>query len=110
MEQKDSVVMEDTLRELVVKAPRSIYMPMSKSMQSELKLNAWQQKYSLGGILQRKAPLVQDYIMHPFGFAERKKNKKRQKVSELLEEYDRIDPFYHQLDSIMELEGVTSKK
>ena len=100
----------DTLREVVVKGrERTVQIPLSNSMKLDMKLATWAQKYSPNGLLQKYAPTLHDQIMHPFGFAERKKNRKRKKVNKILQQYDAIDavdPLKLLLDSVAKVQGL----
>lgn len=93
----------DTLREVVVKADSGIHIPLSGSLIKD----AHRKDYSPNAILQRLAPTLHDQIMHPFGFKERKQNRKRKKVNKILRDYDMInsDPLQMLLDSIAKAQG-----
>lgn len=102
-QQAAGVVFVDTLRELTVRPDSGgIRIPISVPLSESLKLQIWGQQNSLGGILQRKAPMLNDQIMHPFGFKERKKIRKKKKVKHILEQYDATaaDPLQQLLDSL----------
>lgn len=94
----------DTLREVLVKPKDGkVTLPLSKSTTMDVKLQSWAERYSPNGLLQRYAPTLHDQIMHPFGFAERKKKRKRKKVQKVLELYDAVDrkdPLQLLLDSV----------
>lgn len=93
----------DTLREVVVRADTGIHIPLSGSLIKD----AHRKDYSPNAILQRLAPTLHDQIMHPFGFKERKQNRKRKKVNKILRDYDMIDrdPLQMLLDSIAKEQG-----
>jgi len=88
----------DTLREVIVQADSSIRLPFTRGTQEAAK----QKDYSVGGLLQKYLPEVNDYITNPFGFKLRQQKKKRKKVKKILEEYDAIDadPLQLFLDSL----------
>lgn len=101
----------DTLREVTVHGGK-IRMPLSGSVNSDVRMMQNMQKYSLNGIIQRVSPMLHDQIMHPFGFSERKKSRKRKKVNRILEQYDAIgnDPMELLLDSLARVQGVERHK
>ncbi len=100
----------DTLREVIVTGGNhGVQLPLSNSLKQDMKLSSWAQKYSPNGLLQKYAPTLHDQIMHPFGFAERKKNRKRKKVDKILQQYDAIDavdPLQLLLDSVARAQGL----
>lgn len=92
----------DTLREVSVR-PNTVRMPFTNRTREEVQSVVNAQKYSLNGLIQGVAPMLHDQIMHPFGFAERKRSRKRKKVKKVLEQYDAIgrpDPLQMLLDSV----------
>lgn len=101
LERKDSL-REDTLRTVTVR-PGQSRLPWSNSTQKEVKAMQNARKYSLDGILSKVAPTLHDQILHPFGFKERKKSRKRKKVQKVLWQYDALptqDPLQLLLDSV----------
>ena len=101
----------DTLREITIEGNKEIKLPMSNGLKSSIQDIVNAEKYSLGGILDRYAPMAKDYIMHPFGFAERKRARKRQKVNKVLNQYDAItDPLQELLDSVANVRGTEPEK
>ena len=102
------VVMEDTLREVVIGGRKAVDLPMSNGLKSSIKGIVDAQKYSLTGLIGETAA---DYILHPFGFAERKRAKKRKKVKKVLREYDAMqDPLKEVLDSVANVIELQDKK
>ena len=101
LSRKDSL-REDTLRTVTVR-PGQRRIPLTNGTQKEVKAMQNARKYSLNGILERVAPTLHDQILHPFGFKERKMNRKRKKVQKVLWQYDAIpmqDPLQLLLDSV----------
>ena len=101
LERKDSL-REDTLRTVTVR-PGQRRIPLTNGTQKEVKAMQNARKYSLNGILERVAPMLHDQILHPFGFKERKKSRKRKKVQKVLWQYDALptqDPLQLLLDSV----------
>lgn len=99
---------EDTLREIIVRPDTVIRVGISPTLRQDMNnLN----RYSLGGILQRRAPVLQDRIMHPFAVKDRKNERKRKKVQQVLEEYDSLrDPLQELLDSVARARGYIPEK
>lgn len=101
--------MYDTLREVMVMGDSLKLAPVRGIIDERVKRNEPQVK-SLGEVLNKLAPNTMDYVLHPFGFAERKKKKKVKRMNQILQEYDRVDAaqndFNHKLDSILKLEGL----
>lgn len=98
----------DTLREVVVSNKRKVSFPLNSTMMKEVTFMTKFRQSSLGGWLQKYYPIVNDYITHPFGFAERKRNRKRKKVKHVLEQFDAVgtaDPLQVLLDSVALVQG-----
>ena len=102
-------VMEDSLREVLVMGDSLRLAPIYDAVNQSLKRQQNPSVKSLGDILNKVAPNAMDIVMHPFGFAERKKKRKHKKMNQILWEYDHVDQqdsFNAALDSIMRLEGL----
>lgn|GEM_PF-5809163 len=101
--------MVDTLRELTVMGDSLRVAPVKDAISQSLKRNGGPKQVTLGDVLNKVAPGTMDYILHPFGFAERKKKKKKKRMNQILQQFDQVDQrdaFARQLDSIMRLEGL----
>ncbi len=101
--------MVDTLHEVMVMGDSLRLAPIYDAVNQSLKRQQTPGSKSLGDILNQVAPNAMDIVMHPFGFAERKKKRKRKKVNQILWEYDHVDQqdsFNAALDSIMRIEGL----
>ncbi len=99
----------DTLHEVTVMGDSLRLAPVRDAIEQSLKRNAQPHVPSLGEVLNKVAPNTMDYILHPFGFAERRKKKRQKKMKQILREYDSVesaDAFKLRLDSIMRLEGL----
>lgn len=99
---------EDTLREIIVRPDTVIRIGVSPTP----RLGVFDQsRYSLGGILQRRAPVLQDQMLHPFAVKERKNERKRKKVQQVLDSYDSLrDPLQELLDSVARARGYVPEK
>lgn len=106
--QRDTA-MVDTLYEVTVMGDSLRLAPVREAINQSLGRDQGPQMQTLGDVLNKVAPQAMDYVLHPFGFAERKKKKKKKRVKQVLEEFDRAgetDPFVLKLDSIMRMEGL----
>lgn len=99
---------EDTLREIIVRPDTVIRVGISPTLRQDMRN---QDRYSLGSIMQRRLPTLNDQILHPFGFEERKQNRKRKKVQQVLDDYDaRRDPLQELLDSVARARGYVPER
>jgi len=99
----------DTLREVTVMGDSLRVAPVKDAINQSLKRNPIPKQYSLSDVMDMAVPGVSDYILHPFGFKERKKKKQKKRMQKILREYDnadKADSFNHLLDSIMRIEGL----
>ena len=99
----------DTLHEVTVMGDSLKLAPVKDAIDQSLGRGNGPQVKSLGEVLNKIAPGAMDYVLHPFGFAERKKKKKKKRVQQILREYDRIDAkdeFTLKLDSVLRIEGL----
>lgn len=99
---------EDTLREIIVRPDTVIRVGISPTLRQDMRN---QNRYSLGSILERRAPVLQDQMLHPFAIQERKYERKRKKVQHVLDDYDaRRDPLQELLDSVARARGYVPEK
>lgn len=85
----DSVSM-DTLREVTVRAGRHIPLPGMVVGGSKDNVVA---PPSLSDILEKLLPGLNDKIMHPFAFSQRKKERRRKRSLKALEDFDKVKTF-----------------
>lgn len=81
----------DTMREVTVRAGRHIPLP-GMEINPALK-EAVVPPPQLLDLLERRWPGIQDKIMHPFAFKQRRKEKRRARSLKALENYDRVKTF-----------------
>ena len=62
---------------------------------------------TLGDLVNKISPNLTDKIMHPFGFKERRRAKKRKKVQKILNDFDRTKTFDELVREALEREGIT---
>ena len=86
----------DTLREVTVKG--DTVLPVLDAIMKTLKDHPIPKRPpTLGDILDKYAPGVQDRITHPFAIKERKREKRKRKHQKILQNYDRVIPFEYLL-------------
>lgn len=108
----DSMYLEhiDTLNEVTVRSKR---WGIKQALEASLEKNKQPASPSLGELLNKYLPNVNDYIMHPFGFKERKRNRQRKRTAKVLNEYEQVRSFKDLLDeAVMQqrLEDEAAKK
>ena len=83
-------IQTDTLREVTVRAGKTYHL--SEMVMSGTK-NDITAPPSLGGVLEKLSPGINDKILHPFAIKQRKKERRRKRALKALEEYDRVKTF-----------------
>lgn len=96
----------DTLREVVVRPDSGL--AVTKAIEQSLGMQKGIGTPSLGDLLNKWAPGVQDYILHPFGFKQRRVERKRKKTNKLLRDYDRATDPNAELMEALRREGLES--
>lgn len=90
--QKDSM-RTDTMREVVVYSPQGL--PVNKALDRSLK--RWKEGQvnipSLGKVLEKLSPGINDKITHPFAIKDRKREKRRKQRLRSLEHFDQVKTF-----------------
>lgn len=90
--QKDSM-RTDTMREVVVYSPQGL--PVNKALDRSLK--RWKEGRvnipSLGKVLEKLSPGINDKITHPFAIKDRKREKSRKQRLRSLEHFDQVKTF-----------------
>lgn len=87
----------DTLREVEVFGRQRL--AVMDALEATLRAQGRQPSTpSLGDVLNKYAPNAQDYILHPFGFKERKKKRQRKRMQDILNEYEQAKTFEELLD------------
>ncbi len=85
------VAHDDTLREVVVR-PDSL-LPIDKVLKETLKKNQQPRVPTISDLLEKIKPGLNDIIMYPTAFKERRKEKRMKKMLKTLNEYDRVRTF-----------------
>ncbi len=90
--QKDSM-RTDTMREVVVYSPQGL--PVNKALDRSLK--RWKEGQvnipSVGKMLEKLSPGINDKITHPFAIKDRKREKRRKQRLRSLEHFDQVKTF-----------------
>ena len=94
----------DTLREIEVRPDSSL--PMMKAIQSSLNRQNIQAPPSLGDILEKIAPGINDKICHPFAIKQRRRERKHKRDRKILEHYDQVKTFDDLLREAIVREGL----
>lgn len=76
----------DTLREIVVRPDSSLRM--NDAIDKSLKRKRQPRNMSLGDVLDKLSPGLQDKITHPFAVKDRKRDRKHKRDRQILKEYD----------------------
>ena len=100
-------IQTDTLREVTVRAGKTYHL--SEMVMSGTK-NDIAAPPSLGGVLEKLSPGINDKILHPFAIKQRKKERRRKRALKALEEYDRVKTFDELIREAYEAEaGITPR-
>jgi len=90
--QKDSM-RTDTMREVVVYSPQGL--PVNKALDRSLK--RWKEGQvnipSVGEMLEKLSPGINDKITHPFAIKDRKREKRRKQRLRSLEHFEQVKTF-----------------
>lgn len=101
-QQKDDMTPTDTLREIVI-FPDSL-LPVERIIRERQGQQKTIKVPSVSDILNRISPTLNDKIMHPFAFKQRKHDRRRKKHQQVLEEYSRVKTFDELLREAYELQ------
>lgn len=86
----DDSMRTDTLREVTVRAGKTYHL---SSMELSGTKNDIVAPPSLGGVLEKLSPGINDKILHPFAIKQRKQERRRKRAMKNLEDYDRVKTF-----------------
>jgi len=85
------MTLTDTLREVVI-FPDSL-LPVERITRESLRQRKNIKVPSVSDIINRVSPELNDKIMHPFAFKQRKHERRLKKQQQVLEEYSRVKTF-----------------
>lgn len=89
--QEQDMIPTDTMREVVI-FPDSL-LPIERITRESLRQRKDIKVPSVSDILNRVSPTLNDKIMHPFAFKQRKHDRRKKKQQQTLEEYSRVKTF-----------------
>ena len=90
----------DTLREVTVR-PDSV-LPIVKAIDESLKRNPVPKTMTLGDILEKLSPGINDKITHPFAIKQRKRERRHNRLMKALDNFDKVESFEQQLRAAYE--------
>ena len=90
-QQQQDIMPTDTMREVVI-FPDSL-LPIERITRESLRQRKDIKVPSVSDILNRVSPTINDKIMHPFAFKQRKHERRKKKQQQVLEEYSRVKTF-----------------
>ncbi len=93
--QRDSM-RTDTLRELEVR-PDSV-LPVKRALEKTIGRSKGPRSMSLGDVIEKLSPGLNDKITHPFAIKQRKSERRRKKLLKALEHYESTKTFNELLD------------
>ena len=98
----------DTLREVEVR-PDSV-LPVMRALEQTVGRGKGPRTKSLGDIIEKVAPGLNDKITHPFAIKQRKAERRKRKMRKALEEYDRARSFNDLLDEAVRRQQVEDER
>ena len=90
----------DTLRQVIVRGEAK--SPLEKAIESSLARQRQPSTPSLGDVLEKLSPGLNDKMLHPFAIKQRKRERKHKRDRRILEEYDQIVTFKDLLDAAVQ--------
>ncbi len=101
----------DTLREVSVRVDSTLRV--EKVIDKSLKKNPVPKTMSMGDVLEKISPGINDKITHPFAIKDRKKERRLRRTKKILENFDRVKTFNELLDEAVkrqQLEDARQKR
>ena len=90
----------DTLRQVIVRGEAKSLL--EKAIESSLARQRQPSTPSLGDVLEKLSPGLNDKMLHPFAIKQRKRERKHKRDRRILEEYDQIVTFKDLLDAAVQ--------
>ena len=97
----------DTLKEVTVQGGR---LPLEKAIDKNLQQKVPLRIPSLGEILEKVAPGINDKITHPFAIKQRKMERRKKRTRKSLEHYDQVKTFDDQLREAIQREALLQEE
>lgn len=104
---RDSLL-TDTLREVVVR-PDSV-LPVARVLEKTVGRSRGPRSMSLGDVIEKVAPGLQDKMLHPFAIKQRKSERRKKKMRQVLENYDRQKTFNELLDEAVKRQQMEDER
>ena len=98
----------DTLREVVVR-PDSV-LPVVRVLEKTVGRSRGPRSMSLGDVIEKVAPGLQDKMLHPFAIKQRKSERRKKKMRRVLENYDRQKTFNELLDEAVKRQQMEDER
>lgn len=98
----------DTLREVVVR-PDSV-LPVVRVLEKTVGRSRGPRSVSLGDVIEKVAPGLQDKMLHPFAIKQRKSERRKKKMRQVLENYDRQKTFNELLDEAVKRQQMEAER
>lgn len=98
----------DTLREVVVR-PDSV-LPVVRVLEKTVGRSRGPRSVSLGDVIEKVAPGLQDKMLHPFAIKQRKSERRKKKMRRVLENYDRQKTFNELLDEAVKRQQMEDER
>ncbi len=86
----------DTLKEVVVDGRRDGKLPVTDAIDKST--GKLRRTRTLGDILEKVAPGLQDKMLHPFAVKQRKRERHKKKMRKVLEHYNEVKSFHDLLE------------
>ena len=97
----------DTLKEVTVQGGR---LPLEKAIDKNLQQKVPLRIPSLGEILEKVAPGINDKITHPFAIKQRKMERRKKRTRKILEHYDHVKTFDDLLREAIQREALLQEE
>lgn len=98
----------DPLREVVVR-PDSV-LPVVRVLEKTVGRSRGPRSMSLGDVIEKVAPGLQDKMLHPFAIKQRKSERRKKKMRRVLENYDRQKTFNELLDEAVKRQQMEDER
>ena len=98
----------DTLLYVVVR-PDSV-LPVVRALEKTVGRSRGPRSMSLGDVIEKVAPGLQDKMLHPFAIKQRKSERRKKKMRRVLENYDRQKTFNELLDEAVKRQQMEDER
>lgn len=98
----------DTLREVEVR-PDSV-LPVMRALEKTIGRGGGPRSMSLGDVVEKLSPGLNDKITHPFAIKQRKAERRKKKLRKALDEYNRAKTFNELLDEAVKRQQLEDER